>query len=229
MARCTVVALGVLLAANLAAGSIISYQGSLSGSGLGGSGIWIAENPQFSWTVTEEDSGLWHYQYTLSVSHGDISHLILETPGDFTSPDVMNLSGPVSSWELGTYSATSNGNSNPGMPAPIHGVKFNISSGTSVTLAFDSPWMPTWGDFYSKGGQTGGAWNALWNAGVTTPDPVGNRDLPGYVPASDGSYMFKILVPGTLAEGVLPGPATVSLMIIGMAAMAFRRVRRWPS
>ncbi|MDP2997024.1 MAG: PEP-CTERM sorting domain-containing protein [Bryobacterales bacterium] len=157
------------------------------------------------------------------------------------SPCLVNADGTSDNRaEINLYTATSNGNSNPGLPNGIVGGKFALS-GNSATVQFYSPNVPVWGDFYAKGGKyaNGGedeedVWNAVWNDGIgyisTTTDGFGNTSnnhfsdsTVSFIPRPDGS--------GLPPQGEIPGvpePASLAMVGGGLLALAYglRKIRR---
>jgi len=202
------------------------YNGKLTG---GGGGIyatdgWNSTLTAFTYTVTvPEGPGLVHYKYEWTVpsdSHG-ISHLIIEVSDDFTCEDIVPPMAPD------TYSAETQGSSNPDMPSPMFGIKFDSDGGEfNWVIEFDSTRLPTWGDFYSKDGTDPASGHIpvyAFNDGFTIVDPPSDPKDPGYVPPNNTPYQNKILVPDTR----IPEPATVALLGLGMLAGLMRKnIRR---
>ena len=182
------------------------YTGSLSSSvgEIDGTQGWIDPGPTtIEWTVTENSDSSWHYEYTLTVpsSQKEISHFIIEVSEGFGDADIFNQTGPFSKSEIMKHRAGSPGS--PGLPDDIYGIKFDDTTGTTLTIAFDSWRRPVWGDFYAKGG--GRPPNEAWNIGFAGPD-TDPLDLP-----AGGSIDNHILVPDTY----IPEPATFLLLAFG--------------
>jgi hypothetical protein len=221
------VLLGCMLAPAVVAQAGVVYQGSLSSDTgcLVGNGIWVYSSfcdpdelpdwrpAELSWTVSENADGSFHYSYTLEVFKGAVSHLIIEVSQTFTCADLLNAEGPFGETEVGWHEVQSG---NPNMPEHIYGIKFDEAWGTTATFGFDAWRKPVWGDFYAKDGKAGGDWNFVHNAGFT----VGDVD-PGDDP-SDGSVGCHILVPDSV---ILPEPATMGLLGLGLGAMVIGRKR----
>jgi hypothetical protein len=191
------------------------YTGSLSSS-LGevdGKQVWIDPGPTtIEWTVTENLDSSWHYEYTLTVpsTQTEISHFIIEVSEGFGDADIFNQSGPFSKTEIMKHRPSSP--ASPSLPDDIYGIKFDDTTGTTLTIAFDSWRMPVWGDFYAKGG--GRPPDEAWNMGFASPD-IDPLDLP-----ASGSIDNHILVP----DAYIPEPATFLLLAFGvMIAVKVRR------
>ncbi len=188
------------------------FSGSLSSASgqIGGVGDWINPGPiSIAWEVTDLGTH-YHYKYTLTVPRIDFSHFIVEVSPLATMGDFSNLAGPFQGTPgIGDYDQT---NGNPNIPAQVHGLKFDNTSGTNVVFQFDSVRVPVWGDFYAKGGGT--PTNQAWNAGFTLPDPT--------VPAAGGTVDNHILVPDSK---VVPEPATMAVLLTGLITLVPRRRR----
>ncbi len=179
--------------------SSFTYSGTLSSQPgadgiINGTGNWVAPDhtTTLSWVVSFDSSisNLVHYKYILTHSKGETSHLIFEVSPDFTVLDILNPSGDFNINEVTIGTFDGNGNSNPGIPESIFGVKFPCAFGLTTRVEFDSTRLPVWGDFYAKDGQAGGlGFNAVWNAGFTSPDTDPTN------PPSNGSVSDHVLVP----------------------------------
>jgi len=214
--KCVFACVFVLVVSSLAFG----YSGSLSSSngGLQGTGGWVEDDGQsgwfpadFSWTVTRNTDGTWHYEYLLSVYRSDPSHLTIQVSNTFRMENLFNATGRFLAIELDTFGPSPG---NHGIHGSVYGVKFDSTSGTPLKGSFDSDRCPVWGDFYAKGGKTGGSQNAVWNVGFLAEDP----DTQPH----DGSEAGHLLVPDTLS---VPEPVT-GLLLMGAGLSCVRRRMR---
>jgi hypothetical protein len=188
-------------------------------SGLDGQGDWAAPTSSITYTVYENEipgPNTWHYKYELNVATSPgLSHLIIEVSDGWTEEhDLLNLSvtgGTITDVEVDDFGTQ--GTSNPGIPEEMHGVKFEVTAGTSLIIEFDSPRVPVWGDSHAKGGQLG-----LWNKGFTSPDVDPTMPAPPQ-PTSAGHHL---LVPDTK----IPEPATMVTLGLGTVLMGVLRRRR---
>ena len=234
----TIVAAGMLLLPTLGA----AYSGILlsTDSGILGSGAWMNPGPTWlEWNVTQNADNSWHYNYLFGHPEGETSHFILEVSPNFTENDIFDETGDFGMIQIDTYVG---GPSNPNMPGPIYGIKFDEGCGTVTGFSFNSWRAPMWGDFYAKDGQAPPFsddeasdsflafretappmedWNTAWNAGFLDPDPI--------APIADGAYMGHILVPDTDGPPPpIPEPSTMLLLgsgLLGSIVVLKRRMR----
>ena len=212
---------------------------STGGGGLSGSGGYSEGVFTVAWSIALPNrDGLWLYTYTLTapdVHGGGISHAIFGLTPEICfsvapqvpplSPCVVDADGkPLG--EVNLYAPGKFGNSNPGLPNEIIGVKFDAGVSKdrhSVTLEFYSPNEPVWGDFYAKGGKfarsgkgEAGVWNAVWNNGVMaiSTAPVGGFTSHDFIARPGGAGMSDS------ADGD-PEPASAAMVGGGMLALAY--------
>ena len=225
----TLASLGVMGLVALGAGSVSAdtYTGTLTsaGGGITGTSAWV-DNLTLRWTVDDTTNpGFWTYTYEFedndTAQQKDLSHLIIEVSASFTASDIHADTPDVSVDSPKTFTATSDGNSNPNLPGPIYGVKWNVpdeDDGTDWTATLVTARAPVWGDFYVKDGKTDGIDNSAWNTGFLDPDPL---DLP-----DSGSINNHVLVPDTYTTPV-PEPGTLLLVGTGLASAGAWSRKRW--
>ena len=172
-----------------------------------------------SWQVYW-DNDLWHYRYELTSTGKDISHFIIEVSPSFSSEDILNCSWDYSYVEIDTFT-DGQGNSNPNIPGPIYGIKFDGYGPDSEywVISFDSRRAPVWGDFYAKDGVSQGVGvNAAWNEGFLRDDPT--------APPSNDTIDNHILRPDTVTEIPEPSGFLVAISCLGSYAGMMRLT--WP-
>lgn len=207
-------AISCLATAQTYSGSLTTTDG-ISG-GIRGTGTWWPMT--ISWQVYW-DNDLWHYRYELTSTGKDISHFIIEVSPSFSSEDILNCSWDYSYVEIDTFT-DGQGNSNPNIPGPIYGIKFDGYGPDSEywVISFDSRRAPVWGDFYAKDGVSQGVGvNAAWNEGFLRDDPT--------APPSNDTIDNHILRPDTVTEIPEPSGFLVAISCLGSYA-GMMRLRR---
>jgi hypothetical protein len=225
-----------LLCCHAASANFIGTITNATGGGMvtTNGGSWLTPGQvSLSWDVSWTGS-TWHYSYTFSTpQQGGLSHMIIEVSPNVTSlSQFSNLSGGTS-YELNDFDATSNGNSNPGMPGTIHGIKLNAAGQTLLTLSFDINRAPVFGDFYAKDGNAGGGTNYAYNTGFLAADPSLNlANYPTNPATNDVFFQGHFLVPDSQGGPSVPEPATIVMLAsgvpVGLLALR-RRFRGYPA
>lgn len=217
--------------AGTSAQASVQYTGTIySPSDLVLAGNWT--NASLSWTVTDNQNGTWNYSYSFAYNpvKPGLSHFIFEISTNVTSLDLFtNFSGNYSGNP--EFALGNEGNSNPDIPGNFsNGIKFNFPSNTEpAQVSFDIARVPTWGDFYSKGGNPTNNFGSVHNSGFVPNDA--NDPL---APPADGVHynslgQAHILVPDSVAPTVqtVTPEATSFLIWSGLAtAVAYGAHRR---
>jgi hypothetical protein len=205
----------IAIAALLLSGTGAFALPSLSGSITYDTGIYAspgtdwansANKATLSWYVTYfESTKTWNYMYTWYGYRKDLSHIIIEvTPGAVAGDFIFSPGELVTLGGIGTYTATSEGNSNPGMPGPMYGMKLETTEETNyINFGFDTWRPPVWGDFYAKDGNSGPVY--AYNTGFLDEDP-----------ASDTGDGRHIVVPDGIGTSSVPEPGTLLLLGLGL-------------
>lgn len=206
-----------------------TYSGSLTTTGGGITGIagnpWLTGYTTLTWAVYDNGDGTYTYGYRLKVPDGSkqISHLTIEVSPTFGPDNILRvLAGSLDGDQPGDYPTSGD----PGMPAAMHGIKFDDGWGYNDydwTVYFKTDRAPVWGDFYAKDGKScaGEIPVAIWNAGFTGPvdsDPLG--------PPSNGSLDNHILVPDTVTANPIPAPGAILLSGLGASLVSWLRRRK---
>jgi len=164
------------------------------------------------WIITESElDGSYTYKYQWNTAEKELSHIIIELTEDigippatigFYDPNLEDSISPSADYEIG-YFPPDQGNSNPGMPYEIYGIKVEpIYDMTIFEFWFTVEQPPVWGNFYAKGG--------------------GGTEIPGAIYAYNTGYEF----PNTgvfiaRPDGTpIPEPGTMLLLGAGLIGLA---------
>jgi hypothetical protein len=193
---------------------IVAQDGWSYGSG----GLKIA------WDITDNLNGTWTYRYTFTAGDGGAlrnlpGHMLVELP---------DLDVVLQPSDLPTRAdwSTQPGNSNPGLPGSILGVKLDWGSADFVEFTADRG--PMWGDFYAKGGveviHHGHGNNEkidriAYNAGFGTEPTGGTTNFGPWIPVPDPPGVGP-------APTVIPEPTTLALLVLGLCGVILRRKNR---
>ncbi len=170
----------------------------------GKSGWTCRENSAIIWSIIANANGTFTYNYYFTrlldevTELIEISHFILElSPGCVVEGQSDCVWGFRGSQEFREdWNSGGPGNSNPGMPGSIYGVKFDEERSQ---YSFTSDRIPVWGNFYAKKGNSG-----LWNLGL---EDISSDQVLHFIPRPD------TFVPG----GEIPEPGTMLLLGAGLA------------
>lgn len=153
----------------------------------------------------------------MTVPSKDFSHSIFEISDNIDKYNIdteiynLQVNGHSSSVpDPRTYSPSDPGNSNPGLPDDIYGLKFELK-GLNEKISFDSTRAPMWGDIYAKDGQSAGHFVYAYNKGLGTEPGLGATDFTKWI-AVPNSHKVQV-----------PEPATYLIMLSSLALAGLAR------
>ena len=181
-------------------------------AGIAATAAWATGGASLSWNIVAVTGG-YQYSYLWTGSDKNLSHIILEVSSNTIAGDFWGYTTNPESGDPKTYSPSDPGNSNPNLPGPIYGLKFEPGSdSTSFSFSFISDRAPMWGNFYAKDGT----------------DDHGTVDVYAYNTGFTltGVNSYYAAVPDTLT--VVPIPPAVWLMGTGLLGLIGirRRLRK---
>lgn len=196
-----------------ASGELTGGRTSPTASGVDATQQWDNGGFTIDWDISQGDDDLWTYIYTVTGETKGLSHLILEVTEDNNPFNIYNgtsipYEGPQK-WSLST--------SDPLMPNPIYGVKFDFG-GTAVTYTMITDRAPVYGVFYTKDGKDEGVDVVAWSNALNSSDYKTNEGL---------TTTDFIVRPDGITS--IPDPAAIFLLgsacLIGFAATRRRFIK----
>jgi hypothetical protein len=213
--RCLAIASGIAVSAASAFGAISvpssailtwnKEQDEIVANGAG----WETTATKLESSVKQdEDGSFFEYTYHWTTADKDLSHIIIQVSAGATASEFEVIGDGIEKWTIGTFDQNSDGNSNPGIPGAIYGLKVDLSEdSTDFKFTIRTLRGPVWGDFYAKDGKDSKGTEEVYayNSGFSDPDPT---DALG-----DGRH---IIVP----NGVVPEPSTYfAAALLGLPAL----------
>ena len=188
-----------------------------SSNGVTATSPWDDGGFDISWDIRQAN-GIWTYVYTVNVVEDadkvkEVSHFILEVTNDGEQFDI--LPGSDSPHEGPQWWDESG--SNPNMPNPIYGVKFDYGGGV-VTYTMVTDRAPVYGVFYAKDGRHSGTPVVAWVNALNYEDYQTNELLTemDFIVRPDG-------VEGN-GNGEVPAPSTI--ILFGSSLVLLCRFKR---
>ena len=194
-----------------AAGELV---GSRTEANLVEGGNYAGDSLTVAWNIVNSGS-FWTYTYSFTgFGSPAISHFILDLTDEVLDDPalVTNLSASPGSISLTPTRGTFTGAqpSNPGLAAPITGIKIdtgNTPDNATFSVTFRSNQAPVYGDIYFKGGNNSFAYN------IGNPLHASSERISDFVARPNG----------TLA---VPEPSSIALVGMGIAGLLGVRFRR---
>jgi hypothetical protein len=178
-----------------------SNASQLTGNSAWGPG---GEGFKISWSIVPLGQ-TFHYIYTITDAAGGplnkaLSHLLLEISPNITQNNIAQIiynTTPNFTEDSPKTFTPQDGNSNPGMPGNLYGLKFEDFANSSLpVIDFISTRIPIWGDFYAKDGKTGGQFNYVFNTNFGTDPTLATVDFSGWIPIPD-THVINVPEPET--------------------------------
>ena len=194
-----------------------------NGNGITGNGAWDNGGFSLSWVVSFDSStNYWSYLYTATITSKDISHFILEVTEDNLGFNSYGGSSPYGDDEPKTFQSTGSSGSEPNMPNPFYGIKFDFGTDEdnnkfSVDYTLITDRSPVWGVFYSKDGNANDPLPTAWSNALNFSDYKTNATLTtkDFIVRPDGAGSMPV-----------PEPSTFILVGIGLLGLGFYGRRR---